>query len=146
VVPDAARLIPLAGVEASSHPDRVDRLADGNRRTAWISDGPQRGGETLTVTLADRHLVLGVVLAHGPFTPGFPRQLTIEVAEEPDAWRPVWRGPTGARTVAAALDDPREVRLYVEFAPVEAKYVRLTQTGTSGVDEWAVAELAVVGR
>lgn len=145
-MPDGQHTLPIASVEASTQPDWVDRLADGNRRTAWISDGPQRGGEALTITLADHHQVSGVVLAHGPFTPGFPRQLTIEVAEEPGAWRPVWQGPTGARTVAAALDDPRDVRLYIEFPPLEAKYVRLTQTGVSAVDEWAVAELGVVGR
>lgn len=144
--PDGLRTVPIAAVEASSHPDWVDRLADGNRRTAWISDGPQRGGEALTISLTDRQRVSGVVLAHGPFTPGFPRQLTIEVADAPGAWRPVWQGPTGARTVAAALDDPREVRLYLEFTPVEARYLRLTQSGTSAVDEWAVAELQVVGR
>jgi hypothetical protein len=127
-------------------PGQVDRLADGNRRTAWISDGPQRGGESLTITLADRHMVSGVVLAHGPFTPGFPRQLLVEVAEDRRIWRPVWQGPTGARTVAAALDDPREVRLFIEFPPAQARYVRLTQTGASAVDEWAVAELAVAER
>lgn len=145
-IPDNSALVAIAAIEASSRPEQVDRLADGNRRTAWISDGPQRGGERLTARLANRSLVSGVVLGHGPFGSGFPRQLTVEVAEEEDVWHPVWQGALGARTVAAALDDPREVRVYLEFAPIAARFVRLTQTGTSDVDEWALAELGVVGR
>ena len=111
-MPDSSRVVPIAGIHASVRSEQVDRLQDGNRRTAWISDGPQRGAEALTIRLPDRQLVSGVFLAHGPFSPGFPRQLTIEVAEEQGAWRPVWHGPTGARTVAAAFDDPRDVRVY----------------------------------
>lgn len=143
--PDGLPVASIAGVEASARAEQVDRLADGNRRTAWLSDGPQRGGEQLTIRLADRRLVSGVVLAQGAFSWGFPRQLTIEVAGEDGPWRVVWQGPLGARTVAAALDDPRDVRIYLEFPPVAATRVRLTQTGASEVDEWAVAEVAVVG-
>lgn len=143
-IPDDAALVPIAAIDASSRPEHVDRLIDGNRRTAWISDGPQRGGEQLTVRLANRSLVSGVVLGHGPFGSGFPRQLTVEVAAEEGVWHPVWQGALGARTVAAGLDDPLEVRVYLEFAPIQATFVRLTQTGASDVDEWAVANLGVV--
>ena len=87
-MPDSSRVVPIAGIHASVRAEQVDRLQDGNRRTAWISDGPQRGGEALTIRLPDRQLVSGVILAHGPFSPGFPRQLTIDVAEEQGAWQP----------------------------------------------------------
>ena len=144
-MPDPSKVLTIAKVEASLRPDQVDRLLDGNRRTAWIGEGPQRGTEALTIELASRQSVSGIVLAHGPYSPGFPRQLTIAVSGGAGTWQTVWQGPTGARTVAAALDDPRDVRVLIEFPPVEARWLRLTQTGQSGEDEWTVAELSVIG-
>ena len=55
----------IADIQASVRAGQVDRLRDGNRRTAWIRDGPQRGTEALTIRLPSRQLVSGVVLAHG---------------------------------------------------------------------------------
>ena len=97
-------------------------MATGERR--GFGEGPQRGIEALTIELASRQLVSGIVLAHGPYSPGFPRQLTIAVSGGPGTWQTVWQGPTGARTVAAALDDPRDVRVLIEFPPVEARWLR----------------------
>ena len=83
-------------------------------------------------------------MAQGAVSAGFPRQLTISASTDGTTWQPVWQGPTGARTVAAALDDPLDVRVLIEFPPVEARTLRLTQTGTAAEDEWAVAELSVL--
>jgi hypothetical protein len=143
-IPEAARSIPLLDIAPSSSAAEVGRMRDGERRTAWLSAGPQRGGESVTVTLEERQMVRGVMLALGAFPSGFPRELSIEVSTDDGGWRVVWQGPTGARTVSAALDDPREVRMVIEFAPVEARLVRLTQTGRSLDDSWAIAEMAIL--
>jgi hypothetical protein len=119
-------------------------VLDGDRRTSWIGPGPQRGGEELRVQLKSRQLVAGVVLSQGAVSAGFPRQLTIDVSPDGADWQTVWQGPTGARTVAAALDDPLGVRVLIEFPPVEAGLLRLTQTGQAVEDEWTLAELSVV--
>jgi hypothetical protein len=143
-MPDPSRLVAIAGIEASVSPEQIERLRDGNRRTSWITAGPQKGGEELRVHLHSRQRVSGVVLSQGAVSAGFPRQLTISVSTDTATWQTVWQGPTGARTVAAALDDPLDVRVLIEFPPVEAEQLRLTQTGTSVEDEWAVAELSVL--
>jgi hypothetical protein len=143
-MPDPSRVVAIAGIEASVSPEQIDRLRDGNRSTSWISPAPQKGGEELRVQLQSRQVVSGVVLSQGAITAGFPRQLTISVSTDATTWRTVWQGPTGARTVAAALDDPLDVRVLIEFPPVEAQLLRLTQTGTAVEDEWTVAELSVV--
>jgi hypothetical protein len=143
-MPDPSRVVAIAGIEASVSPEQIGRLRDGNRSTSWISPAPQKGGEELRVQLQSRQVVSGVVLSQGAITAGFPRQLTISVSTDATTWRTVWQGPTGARTVAAALDDPLDVRVLIEFPPVEAQLLRLTQTGTAVEDEWTVAELSVV--
>jgi hypothetical protein len=143
-MPDGSRLAGIADIQASTSAGQIDRLRDGSRRTSWIGDGPQRGGEEITIRLHPPTVVSGVVLAQGALSAGFPRQLTISASTDGATWRPLWQGPTGARTVAAALDDPLDVRVFIEFPPVEAHVLRLTQTGTAVEDEWAVAELSVV--
>lgn len=143
-IPDPARAIPILSVEPSSGADQAQRMRDGDRRTAWMSDGPQRGGEWVTLTLDGERSVTGLVLSQGAFPSGFPRELAIGSSTDGENWQTVWQGPTGALTVAAALDDPREVRLVVQFPVSKARFVRLTQTGRSLDDSWAVAELAVL--
>jgi hypothetical protein len=143
-MPDASKLVAIAEVVASVSPEQATRVLDGDRRTSWIGPGPQRGGEELRVQLKSRQLVAGVVLSQGAVSAGFPRQLTIDVSPDGADWQTVWQGPTGARTVAAALDDPLGVRVLIEFPPVEAGLLRLTQTGQAVEDEWTLAELSVV--
>jgi hypothetical protein len=143
-MPEASKLVAIAEVVASVSPEQATRMLDGDRRTSWIGPGPQRGGEELRVQVKSRQLVAGVVLSQGAVSAGFPRQLTIDVSPDGAQWQTVWQGPTGARTVAAALDDPLDVRVLIEFPPVEASILRLTQTGHAVEDEWAVAELSVV--
>jgi hypothetical protein len=143
-MPDASKLVPIAGVVASVSPEQAARVLDGDRRTSWIGPGPQRGGEELRVQLQSRQLVAGVVLSQGAVSAGFPRQLTVDVSVDGAHWKTVWQGPTGARAVAAALDDPLDVRVVIEFPAVEASLVRLSQTGGAVEDEWAIAELGVI--
>lgn len=144
-LPDASRELPIAALDASVGADQLQGLRDHDRRTAWVTDGPQRGSEHVTVTLAAPAEVSGVVLALGQYTLHFPRWLAISVSDDGATWQPVWDGPLGARAVAAALDDPLEVRIPLEFPAVRARYVRLTQTSRSLEHEWAIAELIVVG-
>jgi hypothetical protein len=144
-LPDASREVPIAALDASAGRAQLPLLRDHDRRTAWATEGPQRGNEHVTVTLAAQGDVSGIVLALGQFTPYFPRGLAISVSDDGVTWQGVWDGPLGARAMAAALDDPLEIRIPLEFPAVRARHVRLTQTGRSPEREWAMAELSVFG-
>jgi hypothetical protein len=85
-----------------------------------------------------------VTLALGRSLTAFPRTLAIEVSEDGTAWTETWRGDTAEKTVAAAIENPRDVTVSFPFAATRARYVRLTQLGHSS-QPWAVSEFRVAG-
>ena len=59
-------------------------------------------------------------------------------------WSEVWRGGAARATLAAAIADPPNIRVTIDFAPAVARRVRVRQVGRSD-EPWAVAELDVLG-
>ena len=47
-------------------------------------------------------------------------------------------------SVAAAIENPRDITTTFSFAVQPARYVRVTQTGQSSAHPWAVAEFRVL--
>jgi hypothetical protein len=80
----------------------------------------------------------------GAFAFGFPRQLAIDGSTDAGTWSPVWAGPTVIQALHAALVDPGEVPLTIAFAPTEARYLRLRQTGREVGIPWWIGELQVL--
>jgi hypothetical protein len=111
----------------------------------WGTGVGQGGGEAFTVDLGGVVDVTGVVLGLGGYTNAFPRGIAIAVSSDGSSWLEVWRGSTAAQSVAAALENPREVPVVFEFAARPARYVRIMQVGQSRTS-WAVAELGIKGR
>jgi hypothetical protein len=79
----------------------------------------------------------------GAFAFGYPRMLAIEVSMDRTTWSPVWNGPTDVQTVGAALRDPGEVPVTIELGGVNARFLRLRQTGREPGIPWWIAELEV---
>jgi hypothetical protein len=130
---------------SDSNASNLDHMSDGDRRTVWATPAPQRGNEQIVADLGSEHDVNGVVLALGPWTWAFPRVIVVASSTDGVEWTQAWRGETAAHSLAAAIDDPLDVRVPFAFGQRRARYVRISQTGESS-DEWAVAELSVWGR
>lgn len=135
--------IAVQRVAASSGEGDLDRMSDGDRRTAWVTSGPQRGNEQIVAELGDVHDVAGIVLALGPRTWAFPRRIVVALSADGVEWIDVWTGDTAALSLAAAIADPLDVRVPFSFAPRLARYIRISQVAESQ-DPWAVAELQVL--
>jgi hypothetical protein len=65
----------------------------------------------------------------------------VELSQDGNQWREVWRDKVLEETLAAALHDPRTVRVVVPFAAAPARYVRLRQVGRDQTWYWSIAEL-----
>jgi hypothetical protein len=136
--------LPISAVLVSGEPGPVFEVIDADLRTAWRSAAPQRGREQVTAELRETAAVGAVVLSLGGHIADFPRELAIDLSTEGSAWKPdVWRGPTAALTVSAALRNPREVPVQFAFPPQRARFVRLRQLGDAPTAHWAIAELSI---
>jgi hypothetical protein len=137
-------VMPASSLSSNSNPDHLQLMSDGNRLTTWSTLDPQRGHESFTADLGHETIIQAVTLALGRSLTAFPRTLAIEVSEDGTAWTETWRGDTAEKTVAAAIENPRDVTVSFPFAATRARYVRLTQLGHSS-QPWAVSEFRVAG-
>lgn len=135
--------VPFRIVETSCSPDMAPLAVDGNLSTRWEC-GHRTRGQRITVDLGQPVTIAGVSPALGPFEYDSPHHLEIDVSESGDDWRRVWDGLTYAPSLTGALQDVRRHEVPIRFDPVEARYVRLTQTGDETPYYWSVAELRVL--
>jgi hypothetical protein len=140
------RPLPIQSAIANGSSLDIRAITDGDLLTRWDSGSPQRGTETVIVSLDARATVDGVTLSSGPYIGEFPRALAIDISDAGGEWKRVWTGRTGATAVEGALSDPRAVPLRFVFEPVIARSIRLRQTGSDPQFHWAIAELGVFGR
>jgi hypothetical protein len=136
--------VALSRVEANRQPQDVARLMDGTVQSAWGSGADQRGDEIITIDLGAPREVRAVVFRMGAFAFGYPRQLAVDMSTDAGAWSPLWSGPTVIPALHAALADPGDVPLTIAFAPVQARYLRLRQTGREPGIPWWIGELQVL--
>lgn len=144
-VGQSAAPLPVAAASSTRGPVELAALADGRPGTAWIAAPPQRVGDALTLSLACAARVETVAVGQGAYAASFARDLSVDVSADGAVWRTAWRGPTGGRTVAAALADPRTVSSHLQVASDGIRHIRLRLSKPGGKAEWAIAELAVLG-
>jgi hypothetical protein len=111
--------------------------------TRWSSDTPQQPGMWFeiemphAVVLTEVHFESQVIpgAEGGAPTPTAPRAYSVEVSADGKTWsEPVAQGRGGGRTTT------------IPFAPVRAKFVRLTQTAAGeGAHPWTMERLRLYG-
>ncbi len=138
--------VPIAAAQSDVAPVEIQPLVDGNATTGWSTPGPQRGGESLTVTLGCAAVVTDLSLSHGGYVPSFARDLAVDVSGDGTSWRTVWRGATGGLTAGAALRDPHMATVHIPIAAADVTHLRLRSLAADDDAAWALAELRVLGR
>ena len=83
------------------------------------------------------------MLALGGYAGQYPREVAIDLSTDGQSWSEAWRGRCAARSLSAALRDPRNIGLWFPLPAARARYVRMRQVGQSK-EPWAVAEFTVV--
>ncbi|MEV0387192.1 discoidin domain-containing protein [Nonomuraea sp. NPDC050643] len=107
---------------------------DGDDTTRWTTSAPQSGGEWLRVDLGAVSRFDRIAVNHTDFAAGdVARAFTVEVSSNGTTWTGV---PISARNGASQVTT-------ATFAPVTARHIRVTQTGSSAVDWWSVGEFNV---
>ena len=137
--------LPLQSVTANINAERMPLVLDGNLDTGWDS-GAQLGAEIVTIDLGATRAVDAVTMTLGSHPLDFPRALVIESSDDGRMWTARWQGSPAAVAFAAAVRHPREMPLTFELPGVQARMLRLRQTGHDPNFHWLIFELAVYGR
>ena len=72
-----------------------------------------------------------------------PSALAVETSEDGASWNTAWSGTVLDRTILAAMEDPKRLRIVVAFPPRQARFVRLRAASGGNDAPWAIAELEV---
>jgi len=99
--------------------------------------------QALTIDLGEVRTVGSVVNDLGAFSWLFPAALAVETSEDGTLWTPAWSGTVLERTILAAMDDPKRLRIVVDFPPRQARYVRMRAASGGNDAPWTIAELEV---
>jgi F5/8 type C domain-containing protein len=123
---------------------RAGRALDGSLATAWQAAAVQRSGTGITLDLGHAARVTCLLLETDS-PRAFPHGIDVRSSTTGGEWTEVARAEgfhPGYRLTNAGLDFRRDYAVEIGFAPVEARYLRLSLT-VDAADPWRIAELAV---
>ncbi len=119
---------------ASDKPDGCDSAIDGKPDTRYTSGRAQTPGMWFQIELPQEAEIIGIQLDTLKSPGDYPRGYKVEVSMDGTAWgKPIAKG-AGSGPVTN-----------IEFPPVKAKFIRITQTGEVKGTYWSIHELAVFG-
>jgi len=141
--------IPRTGWRAESNysPDDVIMAFDNDISTRWATRSPQRPGAYFLLDLGEKQRVSGISMFLGRFTTDFPRGVIIEISRDKVKWESVIELQSNLGVLVWENGHPvfdmenRRSELY--FKPVEARYIKIIQTGYAYPFDWSIAELYV---
>ena len=136
--------LPLAVIRPNINEHAVAAMIDQDPTTRWES-GPQLNRTAVEIDFGSVRTVAGIDLLLGQFVNDFPRGLIIEVSNDGQSWREVWKGGSVGLALAAAIESPRDMPLRYRFPPTPARLLRMRLTRNDDTYYWSIAELRVVG-
>lgn len=118
---------------ASLQGDGAANAIDGDRRTRWDTGKHQTSGESFELDLGQRHSFEVIELENTLSSYDYPRGYEVYISDDARDWRLLTTGK-------GKLGLTR-----IEFSAVEARYIRIRQTGAGG-NYWSIHELQVYSR
>lgn len=106
---------------------------DGDRRTRWDTGKHQASGEYLQVDLGKEHSIEAVEMDYTLSSYDYPRGYELYVSDDASNWKRIASGK-------GKLEKTK-----IEFAKVNARYIKILQTGSGG-NYWSIQELQIFSR
>jgi glucosylceramidase len=116
----------------ASTPTDAANAVDDDATTRWTTAAAQTPGQWLQVDLGSTQTIRRVVLDTGADRGDYPRGYSLETSTDGSTWTPAASGAGSGQLTT------------IDVAPTAARYLRVTQTGSSG-SWWSVADLRVYG-
>ncbi len=118
---------------ASNGAKNLDGCVDGDLRSRYTTEASMKPGMWVQVELPKLSKVTNISLDARRSAGDFPRQYQVQVSSDGKKWSP----PIAQGNGVKALTD-------ISFEPIEAKFVRITQTGKHRLF-WSIHELNING-
>jgi hypothetical protein len=143
--------------ECPTHPLRIAAVFDGhgsidlttltdeNPATRWITSGPQRAGDLVTLDLGRVERVCRVVVSMGSAAVLYPGALKVLTSVDHVAWEAGFFGHLGGAAFRAALQNPRDARISVPLNGRTARFITLRIEKSHPLYPWAVADVFADG-
>jgi len=110
------------------------KAIDGNINTRWATGASQTSGQWFQLDMNGTNTFYELTLDAGSSSSDYPRGYQVNVSNDGSTWgNPV---ATGAGTAALTV---------ITFPPQQARYIRVTQTGSASGLWWSIHEFNVVG-
>lgn len=119
---------------ASHNQGSVKAAVDHDIGTRWDTKASQTPGMWFQVELPKEAEIAGLVLNAGSSSGDYPRGYKVEVSSDGKNW--------GAKPVADGKGN--NALTEISFAPVKAKFIKITQTGSVGGLFWSIHELQIL--
>ena len=119
----------------------VNLAYDGDLSTRWET-GPQTKGHFFELDLGRVYKIRGFSLKLGTKPKDYPRGYRVEVSTDSKRWKTVAQDEVIVLPITAYLQ-ARELSFNVVFSPVDASYIRITNTGEDEVYYWSIYEIDV---
>jgi mono/diheme cytochrome c family protein len=120
-------------LSASHNIAAVAKAVDNDPATRYDTKGAQTPGMWFALEFPKEELVSGLILDEGASGGDFPRGYKVEISDDGTTWK---------RTVAEGKGERGVTN--IAFAPVKAKALRITQTGSAQGTFWSIHELQVL--
>ena len=143
VDPDLAPLDSrLFSARADHNANRVGNAFDGRLETRWDTGAVQANGQWFELDLGRTAEVHGLTLRLGASPADYPRGLRVEASTDLRAWKTVFEDDRIDVPLLSLLK-PGRAFVEVPFGPVEARALRLVQTGRDKEFYWSIYEIEV---
>jgi mono/diheme cytochrome c family protein len=118
---------------ASVNPGGCSAVVDGDAKSRWDTRGTQAPGQWFQIELPSETEIAGLRLDTGISAQDFPRGYKVQLSGDGKTWGV----PVAAGKGSGPVTD-------IPFAPVKAKFIRITQTGSAKGNYWSIHEIAVL--
>jgi hypothetical protein len=129
----------IAFSNVKSH--EVNLAYDGDLSTRWDT-GPQKKGYFFELDLGQVHKIRGFSLKLGTKLHDYPRGYRVEVSTDKKIWETVAQDEMTVLPIKAYLQ-AKDLSFDVVFYPVEARYIKIINTGEDEVYYWSIYEMDV---
>jgi putative membrane-bound dehydrogenase-like protein len=119
-------------VTASHNSEHANLAIDGSIDTRWDTHGFQTPGQWFQIELPEETTIVYIRLDQGKSAGDYPRGYKVEISADGQTW---------GKPIAQGHGTPGATEIY--FAPVKAKFIKITQTGTQQGLFWSIHELQV---
>jgi F5/8 type C domain len=123
-------------------PEFLANAMDEDERSTWqcpLWDERQ----ALTADLGEVRTVGSVVNNLGSSSWLYPGALAVATSEDGESWNEAWTGTVLDRTILAAMEDPKRLRIVLAFPPRQARFIRMRAASGGNDAPWTISELEV---